>query len=140
MEKASNRDRVFKALEDELRKDRARTNAIKISELGLVEMTRKRVQDDLTRCISEECEYCGGQGYTLSRTTMVYNILRDIRRESYRNKNASTIYVNTNPVVADLIYGEEYSSLEQLEAQISKRVVVRAMGHYHLERYEVYHQ
>ena len=71
---------------------------------------------------------------------MVYNILRDIRRESYRNKSASTIYVNTNPIVADLIYGEEYSSLEQLEAQISKRVVVRAMGHYHLERYEVYHQ
>jgi ribonuclease G len=140
MEKAGNRERVFKALEEELRKDRARTNAIKISELGLVEMTRKRVQDDLTRCISEDCSYCDGRGYTLSRTTVVYNILREVRRESTRNQQADTIFVNANPAVADLLYGEEHGSLEQLEGQISKRVVIRALGHYHVERYEVYHQ
>ena len=64
MEKASNRERVFKALEEELRNDRARTNVLKISELGLVEMTRKRTQDDLVRSISEPCHYCGGRGYT----------------------------------------------------------------------------
>ena len=103
-------------------------------------MTRKRVQDDLTRCISEDCSYCDGRGYTLSRTTVVYNILREVRRESTRNQQAETIFVNANPAVADLLYGEEHSSLEQLEGQISKRVVIRALGHYHLERYEVYHQ
>jgi len=140
MEKSGNRERVFKALEEELRHDRARTHAIKISELGLVEMTRKRVQDDLTRCLSEDCSYCEGQGYTLSRTTVVYNILREVRREASRNNQSSSIFVNANPVVADLIYGDEFASLEHLESQLSKRVVVRAMGHYHLERYEVYHQ
>ena len=46
--------------------------------------------------------------------------------------------MNANPDVADLMYGEELESVEALEAAIKKRIVVRALGHYHLERYEVY--
>ncbi len=138
MEKASNRDRVYKELEKELKKDRARTNVLRISDLGLVEMTRKRVQEDLVRSISEPCHYCEGKGHTLSRTTVVYDILREVQREHIRAKNKEQIYINVNPVVADLMYGEELSSVEALETKLKKRIVVRAMGHYHLERYEVY--
>ena len=138
MEKASNRDRVNKALEKAVKKDRARTNVLKISELGLVEMTRKRVQEDLVRSISEPCSYCGGTGHTRSRHTVVYDILREIKRETARAKNKDSVYVNANPDVADLMYGEELESVEALEAAIKKRIVVRALGHYHLERYEVY--
>jgi len=138
MEKAANRERVFKALEEELRKDRARTNVLKISELGLVEMTRKRTQDDLVRAISEPCLYCEGRGYTRSRLTVVYDILREIRREAVRGGGRATIYVNANPLVADLMYGDEMESTEVMEERLGKRIVVRAMGHYHLERYEVY--
>jgi ribonuclease G len=138
MEKSSNRERVFKALEEELRHDRARTNALKISELGLVEMTRKRTQDDLVRSISEPCHYCEGRGYTRSRQSAVYDILREIKREYNRNSSRSTIYVNANPVVADLLYGEELSSIESFEKNLDRRIVVRAMGHYHIERHEVY--
>jgi len=130
--------RAFKALEEELRKDRARTNVLKISELGLVEMTRKRTQDDLVRSISEPCLYCEGRGYTRSRLTVVYDILREIRREAVRGGGRATIYVNANPLVADLMYGDEMESTEQMEERLGKRIVVRAMGHYHLERYEVY--
>ncbi len=138
MEKASNRDRVNKALDKVLKKDRARTNVLKISELGLVEMTRKRVQEDLVRSISESCSYCGGTGQTRSRHTVVYDILREIKRETARAKNKDSVYVNVNPGVADLMYGEELESVEALETDIKKRIVVRALGHYHLERYEVY--
>jgi len=138
MERASNRDRVFKAVEEELRKDRARTNALKISELGLVEMTRKRTQDDLVRSISEPCHYCEGRGYNRSRQTAVYDILREIKRENNRSNGRSTIFVNANPVVADLLYGDELPSIEAIEHKLDKRIVVRAMGHYHIERHEVY--
>ncbi len=138
MEKQSNRDRVNKRLEAVIKKDRARTNVLKISELGLVEMTRKRVQEDLVRSISEPCHYCSGTGHTKSPHTVVYDILREIRRETTRAKNKETIYVNANPGVADLMYGEELESVESLETDIKKRIVVRALGHYHLERYEVY--
>jgi len=138
MEKASNRDRVNKALDKALKKDRARTNVLKISELGLVEMTRKRVQEDLVRSISESCSYCSGTGHTRSRHTVVYDILREIKREVARAKNKDTVFVNANPGVADLMYGEELESVENLEADIKKTVVVRALGHYHIERFEVY--
>jgi ribonuclease G len=138
MEKASNRDRVNKALEKALKVDRARTNVLKISELGLVEMTRKRVQEDLVRSISEQCQYCSGTGHTRSRYTVVYDILREIKRETARAKSKDAVYVNVNPTVADLMYGEEMHSVEALEDEIKKSIVVRALGHYHLERYEVY--
>lgn len=138
MEKAGNRDRVYKALDEELRKDRARTNALKISELGLVEMTRKRVQDDLVSAISEECHYCQGRGYTKNRHTIVYEILREVRREAIRSPKCTEIYVNTHPIAADLMYGDELPSVEELEKSLDRRIVVRALGHYHLERFEVY--
>lgn len=138
MEKAANRERVYRALEEELRNDRARTNVLKISDLGLVEMTRKRVQENLVQSISETCLYCDGRGSTRSRTTVVYDILREIQREALRSPNREHIYVNAHPVVADLLYGEEFDSLDALEQRLGRRVVVRAMGSYHLERYEVY--
>jgi ribonuclease G len=138
MEKAANRDRVYKALDKAMKTDRARTNVLKISELGLVEMTRKRVQEDLVRSISETCLYCEGKGHTRSRITVAYDILREVQREANRTKNNEQIFVNTHPAVADLMYGAELTSVENLEAKLKKRIVVRAMGHYHLERYEVY--
>ena len=69
---------------------------------------------------------------------MVYDILREIKRETTRAKSKETIYVNANPNVDDLMYGEELESVESLESDIKKRIVVRALGHYHHERYEVY--
>ena len=136
MEKAANRDRVYRAVEEE-QKDRARTNVLKISDLGLVEMTRKRTQDDLVRSISEPCHYCEGRGYTRSATTVVYDVLRELKREANRHRHP-TLFVNAHPRVADLMYGDELPSVEALEERLSRRIVVRAMGHYHLERYEVY--
>ena len=137
MEKAANRDRVYRAVEEECKKDRARTNVLKISDLGLVEMTRKRTQDDLVRSISEPCHYCEGRGYTRSATTVVYDVLRELKREANRHRHP-TLFVNAHPRVADLMYGDELPSVEALEERLSRRIVVRAMGHYHLERYEVY--
>ncbi len=55
-----------------------------------------------------------------------------------RNSGRDTIYVNANPKVADMLYGEEVESMERVEGEVEKRIVVRAMGHYHLEKFEVY--
>lgn len=138
MEKAANRERVYRTMEDVLRIDRARTNLLKISDLGLIEMTRKRVQEDLISSISESCLYCNGTGMTRSRSTIVYDVLREVQREAVRNRGGKTIYVNANPVIADLMYSEELDGIEALEKRLQRSIVVRAMGHYHLERYEVY--
>jgi Ribonuclease G/E len=138
MEISANRDRVFRTMEDQLRKDRARTNLLKISDLGLIEMTRKRVQEDLVSSISQNCPYCDGTGAVRASATVVYDILREIQRVSTRNKNADSIFVNSNPSVADLMYSDEYKSVTKLEQRLNKRLIIRAMGHYHIEQYEVY--
>ena len=62
MEKQQNRDKVFKALQEALGRDKAKTNVLRISELGLVEMTRKRVRESIGRVLHEDCGYCDGPG------------------------------------------------------------------------------
>jgi ribonuclease G len=138
MDREQNRDRVFRALEEALKPDRARTNVLRISDLGLVEMTRKRVQEGLDRYLTENCPTCSGTGHVRSQPTLTYEILREIRREATRSQSSTAIYVNTTPGIADLLYGERFPDLEQIEASIGRRVVIRAMGHFHPEQYEVY--
>lgn len=138
MDKETHRDKVYRTLEDALRKDRARTNVQRISELGLVEMTRKRVQEGLDRYLTESCPTCSGTGVVRARSSLCYEILREVQREAGRAGSAAALYVNTTPAIADLLYGAHYDELEQVEEQLGKSVVVRALGHYHPEQYEVY--
>jgi len=138
MEREPHRDQVYRALDEALRKDRARTNVLRISELGLVEMTRKRVQEGLDRYLTESCPTCAGTGVVRSRPTLCYEILRELRREGTRAGSASALYVNTTPAIADMLYGEHYEELLAAEAALGRRVVVRALAHYHPEKFEVY--
>ncbi len=138
MDRETNREKVYRALEEELKKDRARTNVLKISDLGLVQMTRKRVQEDVVRYLSETCPVCEGRGSVRSRQTVCYDVFRELQREAARAVAKETLYVNVHPGVADLLFGEEYAVLEAVEARLGKRVVVRPLLHLHLEKYEVY--
>ncbi|MEZ4319177.1 MAG: Rne/Rng family ribonuclease [Myxococcota bacterium] len=138
MDREQNREQVYRRLEDALKKDRARTNVLRISDLGLVEMTRKRVQEGLDRYLREDCPTCGGTGHVRSKSTIAFDILREVKREAHRANGADSIYVNTTPAIADLLYGARYQDLEAIEKDLGKRIVVRALGHYHPEQYEVY--
>jgi ribonuclease G len=141
MDRESSRDKVYRSLDEALKADRARTNVLRISELGLVEMTRKRVQEGLDRYLHETCPTCSGTSVVRSRATLAFDILREIQREGGR-ANASggnkTVYVNTTPAIADLLYGTQFPDLEAMERTIGRRVVVRALAHFHPEQFEVY--
>lgn len=139
MDREANRDKVYRALEEALKRDRARTNVLRISDLGLVEMTRKRTQEGLDRYLMESCPICTGTGVVRARSTLAYDILREIRREAARSHGGgSAIYVNTTPAIADLLYSEQYADLQDVEETVGKRVVVRAMPQFHPEQFEVY--
>ncbi len=103
MEKEINKEKVFQALSEALRKDRTKTNILKISELGLVEMTRKRVRENITRILCEPCFYCEGKGYLKSNMTICYEIIREIKRDISGIK-LNRILVNAHPDIADLLY------------------------------------
>ena len=137
MDKPQNRDKVFKALQEALGRDRAKTNVLKISELGLVEMTRKRVRESLGRMLNEPCPYCEGKGYVRSKVTVVYEIFREIRREA-PNFSEPTLVVNCHPEVAKILQNEERVELRYLMDRYNKSIQVKPQPNYHQEHFELY--
>jgi Rne/Rng family ribonuclease len=137
MEKPQNRDKVFKALQEALGRDKAKTNVLRISELGLVEMTRKRVRESIGRMLHEDCGYCGGQGFVKTATTVGYEIFREIRREAPNFKDP-TLVVNCNAEVSRLLQTEERDELRHLMDRYNKTIQVRAQSNYHREQYDLY--
>ncbi len=134
MERPTNRERVFSALQEALTGDRARTNILKISELGLVEMTRKRVRESLTRSLTEPCPYCDGTGRVKSTASVCYEILRAVEREARGRKGV--LRVSASSTVAKRLIDEEQAVLESLERRLGVQVRVDALAHFHLEQYE----
>ena len=136
MEKEVNRDKVYAALEEALKSDKSKTNILKISELGLVEMTRKRVRESIGRMMCEPCPYCEGRGYVKSKTTICHEIFLELRREML-DIRGTKVLLTVHPQVADLLYDEERRGLEELEKRFKKRVTVRAKPGFHQEQFEV---
>jgi len=137
MEKLSNRDKVFKTLQDALGRDKAKTNVLRISELGLVEMTRKRVRESIGRILHEDCPYCDGRGYVKTATTVAYEIFRYIRREAATFKEPILV-INCSADVARLLQGEERQELRHLMDRFNKSIQVKAQQNYHPEQFDVY--
>jgi len=136
MEKEAHREKVHAALEEALKNDKSKTNILKISELGLVEMTRKRVRESIGRTLCEACPYCEGKGYVKSKITTVYEIFRELQREmrsapGYR----MTLLVHTD--IAALLYDEERHGIEELEKYFEKQVTIHARPGFHIEQFEI---
>src|SRR4029453_11790160 len=137
MEKTQNRDKVFKSLQEALGRDKAKTNVLRISELGLVEMTRKRVRESIGRMLHEDCGYCGGQGFVKTSTTVGYEIFREVRREAPNFKDP-TLVVNCSVEGARLLQNEEREERRHLMDRYNKTIQVRQQTNYHREQYDLY--
>jgi ribonuclease G len=137
MEKKANRERVFTILKDALSKDKAKTHILKMSELGLIEMTRKRTRENLSRLLSEPCFYCEGRGCLKSRKTICYELLRDIERETRAMANSKDILVNVHPEIARVLKEEEQESIVDLERRINRRITICEKEGLHVEQYEI---
>ncbi len=136
MSEHQNRTKVFNALKEALRADRMRTTITKISELGLVEMTRKRTRDDLRNMLTDPCPYCEGKGSLKSPTTVCYEIFREIMRQG-RNIKGRQVFVYVNPSVANLLYNEERRCVEDLESLLKKTINIKDIADFHMEQFEV---
>ena len=136
MDREGGRERVFQTLYEALRKDRAKTNILRISELGLVEMTRKRTRENLSRILCETCSYCEGKGVIKSKTTLCFEIFREIRREAM-NVPSNMIIVSLHPEVADFLYDEERYAIEELEDKLKKKIIIKVRSSFHQEEYEI---
>jgi ribonuclease G len=137
MDKPQNRDKVFKALQEALGRDKAKTNVLKISELGLVEMTRKRVRESVTRMMNEPCSYCDGKGHIKSKSTVAYEIFREIRREA-AHFSEPVLVVNCHPEVGRVLQGPEREELRYLMDRFNKTIQVKPQQGYHQEQFDIY--
>ena len=137
MEKMTNRDRVFMTLKEALSKDKAKTHILRMSELGLIEMTRKRTRENLNRFLSEPCWYCEGRGSLKSKMTICYEIFRDLERESLLSEGGGRIHVEVNPEIEHILKEEEQESILDLERRIDRRIVIIAREQFHKEQYEI---
>ena len=123
MDKEGNRRKVWDAFQKALSRDRARTNITKISELGLVEMTRKRTRESLVQLLTEPCPTCEGSGVVKSVVTVAYEILREVRRSGTLVDN-DKIEIECAPRVAELLSKQERDYLDHLEKRFQKLITV----------------
>jgi len=137
MDKGANREKVFKTLQEALAADRAKTNVLKISDIGLVEMTRKRVRESITRLTTEICPTCDGRGHVRSKTTMAYEIMREVQRAAGKHREDQLV-VSCHPEVAKLLQGPEREAMRLLMMKLNKSITVRPQPQYHLEQYDLH--
>jgi len=136
MEREGDKEKVYHALEEAIKKDRQKTNIFKISELGLVEMTRKRTRENISRVLDEPCPYCEGAGHVKSKVTVCYDIFREIERTTSQ-LGGNSIVVEVHPDVADLLYEEERARVEELERKLKKKIVIKAKTGFHQEQFNI---
>ncbi|MBI5417331.1 Rne/Rng family ribonuclease [Candidatus Poribacteria bacterium] len=135
MEKKENRDKVMQKLLEVLKLDKARTNILEFTQLGLVEMTRKRVKQNLPRLLCQPCPYCQGRGNVKSILTMSIDILRELKKmgSSIISKN---IVVRLNPDVAKILLEENYDQIIELQKKFDKQIDIQSETDFHIEQVE----
>jgi ribonuclease G len=136
MEKEQNRKKVLSAFTEALSSDHSRTNVTKMSELGLVEMTRKRTRESLSQLLTETCPSCDGRGRVKSAQTVAYEALRDVRRLG-QALAGDTIVVTCAPAVARRLKTEERQYVDELEKRFHKLVDVKASANLKPEDFKV---
>ncbi len=127
MSREADRKKVSDALREAQRRDKARTSALKISELGLVQMTRKRTRESLEELLTDPCPHCEGRRVVKSVPTLAAEILRGVHREARRRGGDDMLLVKIHPAVARYLYDHGARDLEELERRVGIKIVLRAM-------------
>lgn len=136
MEEEEHREKLFNAFKEAVKKDKSRINILKLSEFGLVQMTRKRSCENLSQVMCEPCHYCAGEGILKSRRTICHEIFRKVSRKAHRYDNTQ-ITVVVHPRVGDMLLKEEGAVTTELELEIGKRLVIVPSKKLHIEKYEI---
>jgi ribonuclease G len=137
MAKESSKENVWSALNQALKSDRYRTRILKISEIGLVEMTRKRVRESISQTLCDPCSYCEGKGYIKSPTTICYEIFRNIQRLAGESLDKKKVTVQVHSTVYDLILEEENGFLDEMGARFNLQIAIEINPKLHQENYTV---
>ena len=137
MQETEHREEVMKLLEKMLERDHAKTKITQVSELGLVEMTRKRTRESLEHLLCESCPTCQGRGYVRTAETVCYEIFREILRyaRAYESQRAYTVVAH--PAVIDRLLTSEAAAVADLEHFIDRIIKFQVENLYTQEQYDI---
>jgi len=136
MESHSDRRKVLNVLNEELKKDRTRTHLVGMTELGLVQLTRKREGKDLDVVLRTSCSHCNGIGRVFSPNSLAVKIHREVLKMAQESRHEAVL-VRLHPRAALALVGPTGEHLDQLEAEAGKPVFVQARPLFHVEHYEL---
>ncbi len=125
MATAANRQKLYRVLEKTLKeRDKFQSVVLKVSEFGLVQMTRKRSGKTLVQQMTQTCPTCNGLGFVRSLQTEAYAILRKLKEGLDSKALKNTITLTVHPIVLQYIAGVEYNSILQLERSYACKIVL----------------
>jgi ribonuclease G len=136
MEDEEHKRQVLRMLERMLERDHAKTKISCVSELGLVEMTRKRTTESLGQMLCEPCKTCDGRGTVKTAETVCYEIFREILRIN-RSYDAQCYRVLASQAAVDLLLDQQSESVADLETFIGKRIRFQVEPLYTQEQFDV---
>jgi ribonuclease G len=136
MEEKKNRQKVAQGVEQELRKDRAPSKSVQVSDFGLIIITRKRVKSSLERQLTEPCPYCSGTGAIKTSATICYDILTEVKKIS-SDLDGYSLVLRVNPEIARALKDESRGVFRELESVVGRAVTVRSDEQLHHEQFDV---
>ena len=136
MSSQTHRKKVLECLREEMSRDRTRSQVLGITNLGLVEISRKKVRQGLSASMQQPCSYCYGTGKVLSPEAVCSRVERELKR-NLQNHNIEAVLVEMNSEVAALMIGSGGLYLKKLEAETGKNIFVRGSDNLHVEKYNI---
>ncbi|MFC1850414.1 ribonuclease E/G [candidate division CSSED10-310 bacterium] len=136
MQQEENKQKVLETLESEIRKDRSKVNILPLSELGLIQMTRKRMRPSLGRSLMRPCPYCHGSGLIKSKSTICHEIQREIHKMA-PSLYEQEILLRVNPVIANYLRKEEDYIIYELESNYKTNISIKADESLHHEQFDI---
>lgn len=136
MDNKEDLEKVINKLEESLKKDKTKSNIVQTTELGLVEMTRKRSKRDLDSLLRTSCPYCSGDGRILSVETVSNQVIHKLEGLSEHSK-AEAIILGVHPKVEEELAGSKMMLIKQLERDYKKTIYIKKLNDIHIEKIKV---
>lgn len=124
MKEDEDRNSVLQALNEELQKHRIKTNVLGFTQLGLLEMTRKKNGYSLQELFERPCPFCGGKGSVVSENSVFIDILAHLANMAESSEQPA-IYIETNPIVSSYIIGPAGENKSLLEKRFGKKLCIK---------------
>ena len=130
------RKKVLSRLNESIKHDRTKTYVLGLTSLGLVEMTRKKVRQDLSEVLQQHCPYCNGRGRVFTPLAASTRIERELKKTLQKSPREA-ILVEMHHEVASIIIGTGGGNLKKMEEELGKHIFIRGAEDMHIEQYRV---